>query len=139
VFRPPSVFSFYPSDYPVAGTSLVGPEFGIHNSNTALERLNFLTYLLDWNGSAPDPNIPGAIGTRVDLTAFLADAKNAERLVDGLSMMTLGRLLPEAPRAKVLRAVKWWSPTTDPNNWQIQRVKVAAYLVLGSPDYQVQR
>ncbi|MEK8032999.1 DUF1800 domain-containing protein [Ideonella sp. DXS29W] len=139
VFRPPSVFSFYPSDYPVAGTSLVGPEFGIHNSNTALERLNFLTYLLDWNGSAPDPNVPDAVGTRVDLTAFLPDAKNAEKLVDGLSMMTLGRLLPEAPRAKVLKAVKWWSPTTDPNNWQAQRVKAAAYLVLGSPDYQVQR
>ncbi|WP_374562379.1 DUF1800 family protein [Ideonella sp.] len=139
VFRPPSVFSFYPSDYPVAGTSLVGPEFGVHNANTALERLNFLTYLLDWNGSAPDPNVPGGIGTGVDLTAFLPDAKNAERLVDGLSMMTLGRLLPDAPRAKVLKAVKWWSPTTDPNNWQAQRVKAAAYLVLGSPDYQVQR
>ena len=26
VFRPPSVFNFYPPDYPVAGTALVGPE-----------------------------------------------------------------------------------------------------------------
>ncbi len=139
VFRPPSVFNFYQSDYPVAGTPLVGPEFGIHNANTALERLNYLTYLLSWNGSDPDPNQPNAIGTRVDLTKFLPQASNPERLVDGLSTLTIGRTLDAAPRQKVLTAVTWWTPQTDAQNWQINRVRTAAYLVLGSPDYQVQR
>ncbi len=139
VFRAPSVFNFYKPDYPVAGTSLVGPEFNIHNANTALERLNYLTYLLNWNGSEPDPNQPGAIGTRVDLTRFLPLASNPERLVDGLSVLTIGRTLDAVPRQKVLTAVTWWTPQTDSQNWQSNRVRTAAYLVLGSPDYQVQR
>jgi uncharacterized protein (DUF1800 family) len=139
VFWPPSVFNFYKPDYPVAGTDLVGPEFNIHNSNTALERLNYLTYLLEWNGSDPDPNQPNAIGTRVDLTRYLSMANDPERLIDGLSVLTVGRKLDDGPRQKVLKAVKWWTPQTDSANWQSRRVRTAAYLVLGSPDYQVQR
>ncbi|MDH5541198.1 MAG: DUF1800 domain-containing protein, partial [Rhizobacter sp.] len=77
VFRPPSVFNFYPPDYPVPGTTLVGPAFGIHNANGALERLNLLTFLLDWDGQNPDPNVPSAVGTKVDLGAFMADAADA--------------------------------------------------------------
>jgi uncharacterized protein (DUF1800 family) len=138
VFRAPSVFNFFQPDYPVAGTTLVGPEFGIHNANTALERLNYLTYLLDWDGSDPDPDIPNAIGTKVDLTAFLPKANDPAALVDGLSTTVLGRVLASGPRDKVITAVSWWTSQTDATNWQRNRVRAAAYLVLGSPDYQVQ-
>lgn len=138
MFRPPSVFSFYPSDYPVAGTTRIGPEFGIHNSNTALNRLNFLTYLFDWGGSNPDPNIPGAVGTRVNLAAFTADAGDAEVLVDRLSKIVLGRPLGATPRAKVINAVQYWKSDTASSDWRLRRVRTAAYLVLASPDYQVQ-
>ena len=139
VFRPPSVFNFYPPDYPVAGTALVGPEFGIHSANAALERLNFLTYLLDWDGSAPSSNIPNALGTKVDLSAFTADAADAAKLVDRLSLLALGAALPATPRQKVIDAVAWWTDKTDATNWKANRVKAAAYLVYGSPNYQVQR
>jgi hypothetical protein len=139
VQRVGQAFNFYPPDYPVAGTSLVGPEFGIHNANTALERLNYLTFLLDWNGAAPDPNVPNAIGTKVDLAGFLPMASDAAGLVDGLSNLTLGRPLASAPRNKVIEAVSWWTAQTDPATWRQNRVRAAAYLVLASPDYQVQR
>ena len=139
VFRPPSVFNFYPPDYPVAGTALVGPTFGIHSANAALERLNVLTYLLDWNGSDPSADIPNALGTRVDLTAFTADAADAAKLVDRLSMLALGQALPTTPRQKVIDAVSWWTAQTDATNWKTNRVKAAAYLVFGSPNYQVLR
>lgn len=139
VFRPPSVFNFYPPDYPVPGTTLVGPEFGIHSANAALERLNFLTYLLDWDGSAPAAGIPNAIGTKVDLTAFIADAADAAKLVDRLSLLALGAPLPATPRQKVIDAVSWWTVNTDATNWRTNRVRAAAYLVYGSPNYQVQR
>jgi uncharacterized protein (DUF1800 family) len=138
VFRPPSVFNFYPPSYPVAGTALVGPTFGIHNANTALERLNYLTYLLDWNGTAPDPNVPNARGTRVALDAFVADAADPARLVDRLSNLALGLPLAPGPRAQVINAVQWWTPATS-TDWQRQRVRAAAFLVFGSPNYQVQR
>jgi len=139
VFMPPSVFNFYPSDYPVAGTTLVGPEFGIHNANSALERLNYLTYLLDWGGSTPSASVPSAIGTQVDLSAFVTDAADAAKLVDRLALLALGQALPATPRQKVIDAVSWWTDKTDATNWKTNRVKAAAYLVFGSPHYQVLR
>ena len=139
LFRPPSVFNYFPPDYPVAGTSLVGPEYGIHSANAALERLNFLTYALDWDGSAPNTTIPNAVGTKVDLSAFTADAADAGGLVDRLSVQALGQALPATPRQKVIDAVAWWTVQNDPVNWKINRVRAAAYLVYGSPNYQVQR
>ena len=139
VFRPPSVFNFYPPDYPVPGTALVGPTFGIHSANAALERLNFLTYLLDWGGSAASADVPNALGTKVDLSAFSADAADAAKLVDRIAMLALGQPLPSGPRDKVITAVSWWTSSTDPANWQTNRVKAAAYLVFASPNYQVLR
>jgi hypothetical protein len=139
VFRPPSVFNFYPPDYPVPGTPLVGPSFGIHNANTALERLNYMTYLLDWGGSKAETNVPNAVGTQVTLDAYLADAADAGKLVDRLSRLAIGAPLPTAQRTQVINAVQYWTASTDSANWQRQRVRTAAYLVFGSPNYQVQR
>jgi len=139
VFRAPSIFNFYPPDYPVAGTPLVGPAFGIHNANGALSRLNYLTYLFEWGGSAPDANVPNALGTGVDVAAFLADAGDAPKLVDRLSSLALGGPLPAAARTEVINAVQWWTANTAGADWPSRRVKMAAYLVFGSPHYQVQR
>ncbi|MBC7957306.1 MAG: DUF1800 domain-containing protein, partial [Cytophagales bacterium] len=140
VFMPPSVFNFYPPDYPVAGTTLVGPTFGIHNANTALARLNFLTYLLDWNGTpAAQSTTPNPLGTQVNLTAFTADAADAAVLVDRISMLALGQALPTAARNEVVRATAWWTSSNDAANWRVNRVKTAAFLIYGSPHYQVLR
>ncbi len=139
VFRAPSVFNFYPPDYPVAGTELQGPAFGIHNANTALARLNYLVYLLDWNGSAPDATIPGALGTRVRLDAFVPDASDPARLVDRIALMALGDVLPPAVRQPVIDAVAAESQQNSGNSWPTRRVAMAAYLIYGSPQYQVQR
>ncbi|WP_083613828.1 DUF1800 family protein [Rhizobacter sp. OV335] len=138
VFRPPSVFNYYPPDYPVPGTALVGPAFGIHNANSALERLNFLTYLFDWGGTKPaGSGAPNPVGTLVDLSAFTADATDAAKLVDRLSMLAIGQLLPAGPRTDVIAAVSVSGSSTDAQ--KLNRVKMAAYLVFGSPNYQVQR
>jgi len=136
-FRSPSVFNFYPPDYPVAGTPLVGPAFGIHNANTALNRLNFLNSLIMWDGPNPSASVPNAVGTKVNLSAFTADASDAARLVDRLSNLVLGELLPTASRTAVINAVSAYPATsaTDRTN----RVKQAAFLVLASPQYQVTR
>jgi uncharacterized protein (DUF1800 family) len=138
-FRSPSVFNFYPPDFPLPGTNLVAPAFGIHNANAALDRLNFLTYLLDWNGSNPDASVPGAIGTKVDLGTFVADAGDAGKLVDRVALLALGEPLPAAARNAVVSAVQAWTAQTDPANWQQRRVRTAAYLIFGSPLWQVQR
>ncbi|MES2890066.1 MAG: DUF1800 domain-containing protein [Pseudomonadota bacterium] len=138
MFRPPTVFNYYPADYPVPGTSLLGPTFGIHNGNTALQRLNYLAYMIDWGGSNPDPMTPEAVGTKVEFGAFLGDAPDAGKLVDRMSMLVLGHVLPPTARAEVVRAVSTRTASTE-RDWQIGRVKTAAYLLFASPSYQVQR
>ncbi|MBN8486410.1 MAG: DUF1800 family protein [Burkholderiales bacterium] len=139
MFMSPSVFGFYPPDYPVPGTGRVGPEFGIHNTNGALERLNVLTWLFDWGGSAPNPDVPDALGTAVDLTDFLPDAGVSPQLVDRISRLLLGRTLAAEPRRRVIDAVAFWTREVDKDHWKERRVATAAYLILASPDYQVQR
>jgi hypothetical protein len=140
VFRPPSVFNFYTPDYPVPGTDLVGPAFGILGASTAIERLNVLTFLLWWNGQVPSTAIPGALGTKVQLDAFLADAADAPKLVDRLSVLAFGRALPTTDRQQVLTAVEAvTSRNTGADKWQLERVRQAAYLVFAHPQYHVQR
>ncbi|MBD3892807.1 DUF1800 domain-containing protein [Hydrogenophaga sp.] len=137
VFRPPSVFNFYPPDYPVPGTTLQGPAFGIHNANTALQRINYLTYLLFWGGSNPDIRVPNALGTRVDLSAFLADAADPARLVDRLALLALGEPLPAAARTAVLQALDAF-PSGDAD-YRANRVRQAAFLVFAAPQYHLIR
>jgi hypothetical protein len=139
VFRPPTVFGFYSPDYPVPGTTLVGPSFGVHNTGSALQRLNFLTYLLEWGGSTPVTSVPNATGTKIDLSRFTADAADAGKLVDRLSLIATGQPLPTATRTEIVKAVSWWTTKTDKANWQANRVKTAAYLVFATPNFQVER
>ncbi|MCU0932633.1 MAG: DUF1800 domain-containing protein [Serpentinimonas sp.] len=145
VFRPPSVFNFYPPDYPVPGTSLVGPSFGIHNANAALQRINFINYLVFYGGSGPNSSVPEAVGTRVNLQPYAGDAHDPAALVDRLSLLLLGEPLPVAARTTVITAVSAFAMPGAGATAQavldarINRVRQAAYLVMASPQYQMIR
>ncbi|MEO3691251.1 DUF1800 domain-containing protein [Roseateles paludis] len=139
LFHAPSVFNFYPPDYPVPGTTLVGPAFGIHNANTALARLNFLSFFIDQGGAQPNPELANAIGTKLSLAGWTARADDGAKLLDQMSMTLLGRALPEASRSAVQDAVNAWTDKTNPNDWRERRVRTAALLLLASPQYQVPR
>jgi uncharacterized protein (DUF1800 family) len=138
LFRAPSVFNFYPPDHPVAGTNLTGPAFAIHEASTALERLNFVTYIVDWGGANPNGSIPNAMGTKINVDAFLVDAADAPKLVDRLSALALGQSLSTQARDAVIKNVSWWTPEREAVNWKKFRVHTAAYLIFSSPQYQVQ-
>jgi len=64
-FMSPSVFNFYPPDYQVPGTSLIGPEFDILNANTTINRVNFVNDL-----------IYGTVGpnTKTDISSYVTAA-----------------------------------------------------------------
>ena len=136
VFYSPSVFNFYSPSYPVPGTRLVGPAFGIYNVNTAFSRLNYLNQLLHWGGMDAEPSVPGALGTHVNLTAFEADATDAAVLVNRLSNLLTGGRLTAAAKQTIATAVAAWTPAQS-STWRTERVRTAAYLVLASPAYQV--
>lgn len=138
LFRPPSVFNFYPPDFPVAGTALVGPAFGLLNANTGMQRLNYLTFLLFNGGAQPSSSVPSAVGTQVDLTAFQSDAADAAALVDRLARLCCGNRLPAEARSQIVGAVNAITAAND-SQWQRDRVRQAGYLLFASPTYQVQR
>lgn len=137
-FRPPSVFNYYPADYPVPGTSLVGPAFGIHGTSTALARINFINHAVNW-GAPANPAIPNALGTKVDLSGFTADAADPATLVDRLSMLAFGQVLPTAQRTEILNAVNAFTTKTGGADYLTHRVRTAAYLVFASPQYHIVR
>ena len=48
IFKPPTVFSYFPQDYyaPPASAGLLGPEFGIMDASTSLKRANFMNTMV---------------------------------------------------------------------------------------------
>ena len=94
-FHSPSVFNYYPPDFPLVGSNLVAPQFGIDTVGASLKRINFANALLFWwgpSGSAANPTIPGASGTRVNLARWeaLVDSAGSAGLVERLDE-TAGR------------------------------------------------
>lgn len=138
VFRAPSVFSFYPTDYPLADSTYVAPSFGIHNVGSAFDRLNYLTFLLQWGGATAQAGVPGATGTGISTAAFEGVAGNAGALVDRLATLATGQPLPADVQRVVVDAVE---TITNVGNaqWKSDRVRQAAFLIFASPQYQVYR
>ncbi|MES2887803.1 MAG: DUF1800 family protein [Pseudomonadota bacterium] len=137
-FRAPSVFNYYSPSYPLPQTNLVGPTFALHGASTALARINFVHHAVNW-GAPVNTNIPNAVGTKVDLANFLPDANDPPKLVDRLSLLALGELLPPTNRAQVIDAVNAFTPQTGGVDYLRSRVRSAAYLVFSTPQYHVVR
>jgi hypothetical protein len=131
LFYAPSVFNYYPPDYVVPGTSLVGPEFALQNASTYINRDN-VANVLAFGTIAPLPTYPGATGTQPDWSALSAIAGNATALVDKLDALLLHGTMSDGMRSGLATAI---AATTDP----LTRARTAYYLVITSSDYQVQR
>ena len=134
VFYSPTVFNYYPFDYVVPGTQLLGPEFGIQTTSTAVNRVNFANALLFSTAIGPDPSVFGSTGTTLNLAPYQALASDASALVDRLDHNLMGGTLPVLVKNAIVAAVNTVAPT-DP----LTRARTAAYLVVTSPHYQVER
>lgn len=154
VFDPPSVFSFYAADGTLPGRAdLSAPGFGIANANSHLARINWANTLLFWwynkgAGLAPAASLPAniGIGTKVLYDSFETQAATPAQLVDRLDLILTGGRLGNAEKTAIVRAMNSYTSAdtwlTGPNSlssWQRERVKVAAYLILSSPHFQIQR
>ncbi len=135
VFNPPSVFNYYPMDYVLQGTTLTAPEFGIFSTGTALKRPNAVNSLIFGIGIPRDGN--ATCGTRLDLSRWIAlaesDASGAI-LVDTMNRDFLHGAMSAGMRNHVIGAVQAVASTDH-----LKRARTALYLVLTSPQFQVQR
>jgi hypothetical protein len=130
LFYPASVFSYYPHDYQVPGTSVEGPEFGIESTSTAITRINFVTALAFGKIQPPPP----APGTALDLSGLALLASDPNALVERLDRVLLHGTMSDAMRRAVLGAVSSVEASQAP-----LRAATALQLVAGSSQYQVER
>jgi uncharacterized protein (DUF1800 family) len=145
VFRAPSVFNFYSPDYQVPGEpGVLGPEFEIYSSMTALRRANFISRLLCLGLPASCLTVggipPGGTqstadyrpsGTLVDLTPWATP--ETDILIIWMNMALLRA--PMSPEMYAIVANYLESLPPDP----LLRARHAAYLVATSAQHQVER
>ena len=133
VFRAPSVFSFYPPDYEVPGEAgILGPTFGIFNTRTALNRVNFVNRLVFSNIAPALPDRP--TGTSLDLAPWTALASNPTNLVSELNCLLLACSMSSAMQTQIVNALNA-VPATN----LLLRAQTAIYLIATSGQYNVQR
>ena len=130
VFRAPTVFNFFSPFFAVPGNSdLVGPEFNIYSTTTALSRDDLLYQIIRAGVASQSLYRPNFV--RSDLSALLPLADDANALVEALNQQLLHGQMSDALRSIVVNAISGISG--------MQRVVEATFLVSTSPAYQVQR
>ncbi|HEV8502197.1 MAG TPA: DUF1800 family protein [Casimicrobiaceae bacterium] len=141
VYYSPTVFNYFQPDTTVqaVGKTLNEPEFGIHDSNTAVGRAN-LVYRLVYQGVTEDANLDGAVGTKLDTQQFEPFADDPTTLVNQVNAVLMGGALPTAARDTIATAVAAIASNTDPTKpqWRTDRAQMAVYLVASSYYFQVQ-
>ena len=136
LFNPPTVFSYYPADFALPGTNLVGPEFGLLDTSTTYQRANFANTLFlanSGNGIAVSaPNRP--TGTQVNYSRYQSLAGNPTQLVDALNAGMMHGNMSQSVKNNIVTAVDAIA-SSDPAG----RTRTAIYLVATSSQYQVER
>src|SRR5947209_687298 len=137
VFQPTTVFSYYQPDYQVPGTRLLGPPFQILSTLTTLRRANVVNTLV-YSGVGTGANNP--TGTQLNLAALdtlAANDQSGGQLVDQLNALLLHSTMSAQMRGSILTALQ--SVPTSDAGFAHKRAQTAVYLVVTSPQYDVQR
>lgn len=133
----PSVFNFYLPDFqpngPIADQNLVAPEYQIHNTRTSIGYVNEVN---EWaiNGNLFRSQDEYSINSTTDFTQFLEIAKDPEVLINKLDILLSNGQLTEETRQIIKNAI---TPFEDNVIGYHNRIKLAIYLLMISPDYNV--
>jgi uncharacterized protein (DUF1800 family) len=130
----PSVFNFYQPEFQpngvIANNNLVGPEYQIHNSSTAI---GFINNLNEWVfNPSPFPSefeATADVGIMLDYSDELALINNPSSLVNRLDILLGAGLLSQRTKTIISDAI------TQLDNED--RLPIAIYLIMMSPDYAV--
>ncbi len=134
-FYSPTVFNYYSPDYQIPGTTLLGPEFSLMTTGTAIARANFANTMVYSNLPVNGVNVP--VGTRfnyAEMQALAAADPTSEQLLDALNQKMMHGTMSASMRNTILTAVNSIAAAST-----LQRAQQAIYLVATSSQYQVQR
>ena len=124
ILYPDTVFNYFHPEYQIPETTSIGPEFEILSQATAISRANFVADLVFNTVS----------GTPVDYSSWTTLAADPNKLLDTLNAQFLHGQMSQAMHDSILTAINA-VPATNPS----LRAKQALYLVLTSPQYQVEQ
>lgn len=136
-FFSPSVFNFFPPDFQIPGTDVIGPEFALMTTATAIARVNFVHWLVYTRVPIPanPPDSPEGLSVKFDDLEALSKADSTGNLLlDELDKRFLHKTMTDENRATIRKAVT----SIDANN-SLGRVQQAIYLVSTSSQFQIQR
>jgi len=143
-FSSPSVFNFYPYDFPLPlGDGAVSPVSKLMTTSTSIARHNFV---YDWTVAGeqtrgefqPQTVIAGSTGTQLGWSAWEALASDETKLLDRINLVLLNGTMTAAQRqalSSAMAAIK----NNDPAVQARKRVQVALYVAASSPMFQVDR
>jgi len=131
----PSVFNFFLPDYqpigPIAQQSLIAPEFQIHNTKTSVGYINQVN---NWTASnyvmANWEDQPWVVLNTDELTPL---ARDPEVLLNRLDVLFTHGQLTDRTRSIIKSALE----PIQRGDYRDDRVRLALYLLLISPDYAI--
>jgi uncharacterized protein (DUF1800 family) len=146
VFEAPSVFNFYPWDYPLAQSNgLVSPATKLMGGGLDYERHNFMFYytiLDDYLGTGRDyaanPSLGSPTGMTVNWRQWEAFGANVDGMINRMNLLMLNNTMTASQRDALKKAML---AVTD-SNATVQarkRAQTGLYIVLTSPQFQVDR
>lgn len=137
VLRSPSVFNFYrpgyvPSNTPIADAGLVSPEMQITHETSMAGYLNFMLNAVEL-GTGSGNSISSRYETEVKLS------HNPNKLVEHLNVLLMHGSMSESLQQWLLQAIGTVDlpASGDQSEARLQRVRIAVYLALSSPEYIV--
>jgi len=137
LFLPTTVFGYYRPDYEAPGEHLLGPAFQILSASASLKRTNFANFMIYTGIPLTPTSTDRPSGTALDLSSLEALAHDPVRLVESLNLLLLHGTMSAPMRAEITAAVL--SITDTGTGFAHRRAQMAAYLVVTSPQYDVQR
>ncbi|MEM6633273.1 MAG: DUF1800 family protein [Bacteroidota bacterium] len=124
-----TVFNFFQPNFqpngPIANQNLVAPVFQIHNSSTSI---GFVNQTDDWTLKEEALRTDSQVA--MDLSAEMALANTPAALVDRLSLLLAAGQISPASKSIIVNALNQLNGPAD-------RVNMAIYLILISPDYAI--
>jgi uncharacterized protein (DUF1800 family) len=137
--RSPTVFNFFEPNYSqpgaIAAAGLVSPEFQITTDTTVIDSINFMRSLINRNAE-DDPS-------RIVLnwtSQQLALAQTPSALVDWLNTLLMSGQMPTAMRDAIITRVNTINVNqNNPNPDLLNRARAAAYLIIASPQFNIER
>ena len=127
-------------DATVPGTSILGPEFGIHTTVTAVGRANLVYPLVYERVRARTRRFRTRRARSSFLAPFEAIADNPAAMVSLVNQYLAGGQFPAALEPTIVTAVNAVPISATPTAAErTARARMAVYLMASSYDYQVQR